>query len=271
MPRALTVSEAVLTEALAAIEGGALSIAGAAQRYGIPEGTLKARRSRARAEAATKPAPQAEVSTPPPPVATPKPRPPQVATQAPAPPPPEPRRPAPDVESPRCDDLLSDRQWLAIYALVEGCTVTEAARRVGVDRDTIGSWRGKDKVFAARLAEVRADLHNATIEKLKHVAQTGVEAGLVAIHELVKIITAQKEGGGYAESAYDRAQAARALGPLLNTFLAHGGYPKTEKVEHVGEVALVPRLSDLFHAEGPSALAELAARVRERRSTPAEA
>ena len=52
-------------------------------------------------------------------------------------------------------------QELAIAALIAGSTVTEAAARAGVNRETVSRWRTDDVVFIAALNAGRAELRDA--------------------------------------------------------------------------------------------------------------
>jgi hypothetical protein len=53
---------------------------------------------------------------------------------------------------------LSDPQVTVLSALLEGATVTAAATRAGVSRQTASTWRNRDPVFMAVLNSGRLDV-----------------------------------------------------------------------------------------------------------------
>lgn len=82
---------------------------------------------------------------------------------------------------------LPDRQVLAIEAIVAGETVSEAAKRAGVSRQTVHLWQTKSE-FVATLNQRRAERDTAATERLRMLlgsalenVQRSVEAGDVDV------------------------------------------------------------------------------------------
>lgn len=74
------------------------------------------------------------------------------------------------------DRTLSPTQDLALAALVEGATVTDAAAAAGVTRQTVHRWVAEDHVFAAELNRARAELRDAYRRRLYAVADEAIGA-----------------------------------------------------------------------------------------------
>ena len=74
---------------------------------------------------------------------------------------------------------LSPNQLAAIAALVNGASVTDAAKRAGVDRTTLHRWRSGDSRFVAELNRakqealdaVRGEMRNALADAAKVVRE----------------------------------------------------------------------------------------------------
>ena len=65
------------------------------------------------------------------------------------------------------DSELSPKQLAVISSLIAGCTVTEAAEAVGVDRSTIHRWLSSDAAFIADYNRQRLDLVNSQQARLR--------------------------------------------------------------------------------------------------------
>ena len=64
-------------------------------------------------------------------------------------------------------DGLNAKQIQAIDLLVAGYTVTDAAKEVGVERETISRWRTGDPFFMTILSERQEMLWQASSDKLR--------------------------------------------------------------------------------------------------------
>jgi transposase-like protein len=66
---------------------------------------------------------------------------------------------------PRYD--LSPQQETAVDLLAAGATVTEAAEKLGVARQTVSEWRNHNRSFQAALNERRGELWSSTTDRLR--------------------------------------------------------------------------------------------------------
>jgi transposase-like protein len=69
---------------------------------------------------------------------------------------------------------VSDKQVIAIEAIVSGSTVTEAAERAGVSRQTVHHWQAQP-AFVAALNLRRAERDRAASESLLDLVSSAVE------------------------------------------------------------------------------------------------
>jgi len=160
-------------------------------------------------------------------------------------------------------DGLSPQQIVAVEAVVAGCRPSEAAALAGVAPETVSRWLHHDPLVAAAVSDLRAERHVATMSALTSLAQELVghhsaaarlvrtlidqasdrlhngppplPTGDMGAEDAVAAVIARKVWHLETRAAVD--QAVKAAG-LLNAspILATGGYPKTERVEHSGEV-----------------------------------
>ena len=66
-------------------------------------------------------------------------------------------------------DDLTGAQLTAIEAMIEGCSVTDAAARANVSRQTVSGWANKNLVFRLALASRRreqAEAHSRQLSRL---------------------------------------------------------------------------------------------------------
>jgi hypothetical protein len=88
---------------------------------------------------------------------------------------------------------LSAKQCNAIGLLLAGKTDSEAAKEVGVTRQTMNGWRNHNARFVAELNRRREEVWRAGIERLRSLVGEAIgvlESGLHADDERVRIQTA---------------------------------------------------------------------------------
>ena len=91
---------------------------------------------------------------------------------------------------------VSDRQSIAIDALVSGATQQEAAEKAGVQRSTVTAWCNKNIVFIAewnrrrkqRLAAAGERLHEVTVAALDAVAESINDGDTAAAQTFIRIV-----------------------------------------------------------------------------------
>lgn len=99
---------------------------------------------------------------------------------------------------------LTVKQQLCIEAIIEGCTLTEAARRAGVTGKTVWNWRQTAHFMAAidRKMQERSDA-------------SGTQ-GLTLVPECIKVLKTIMQDQN--EEAADRIRAASVIMASANTF-----------------------------------------------------
>ena len=91
---------------------------------------------------------------------------------------------------------VSDRQSIAIDALIRGTTHREAAENAGVQRTTVTAWCNKNIVFIAewnrrrrqRLAAAGERLHEVTVAALDAVAESINDGDTAAALTFIRIV-----------------------------------------------------------------------------------
>ena len=91
---------------------------------------------------------------------------------------------------------VSDRQSIAIGALVSGASQREAAEKAGVQRTTVTAWCNKNIVFIAewnrrrrqRLAAAGERLHEVTVAALDAVAESINDGDTAAALTFIRIV-----------------------------------------------------------------------------------
>ena len=91
---------------------------------------------------------------------------------------------------------VSDRQSIAIDALVSGATQQEAAEKAGVQRTTVTEWCNKNIIFIAewnrrrkqRLAAAGERLHEVTVAALDAVMESIRDGDIAAALALIRIV-----------------------------------------------------------------------------------
>ena len=91
---------------------------------------------------------------------------------------------------------VSDRQSIAIDALVSGASQREAAEKAGVQRTTVTAWCNKNIVFIAewnrrrkqRLAAAGERLHEVTVAALDAVAESINDGDTAAALTFIRIV-----------------------------------------------------------------------------------
>ena len=91
---------------------------------------------------------------------------------------------------------VSDRQSIAIDALVSGATHREAAEKAGVQRSTVTGWCNKNIIFIAewnrrrkqRLAAAGERLHEVTVAALDAVMESIRDGDIAAALALIRIV-----------------------------------------------------------------------------------
>jgi hypothetical protein len=81
--------------------------------------------------------------------------------------------------------MISPAQFLAVEALVRGASVTEAAGKAGVARETVSRWMHRDPAFMAELQNTRALIAVHTrcaLEALGHQAVEALREALQGLH-----------------------------------------------------------------------------------------
>lgn len=73
-------------------------------------------------------------------------------------------------------ELISPTQSLAVWALVNGMSVTKAAEKAGVARETVSRWLHRDPVFIAELQNKRAETAVQTRCALESLGQQAIAA-----------------------------------------------------------------------------------------------
>lgn len=289
-----------LAAALSDVFEGRLSLADAARTWGIPAGTMrsshfreKKRREKAQQKAAAKAAPAPAPAPPPAKKARePKEKRPttrgmelgrvdglpvrrarrgqQFAEQAPATPPLG-SAPATSVwdlgqslfADGRDGGVLTHPQWKAVFALVEGRSLADAAKVADVTADTVSRWRRDVPEFMQMVESVQAELHAATLDGLRRGAQEFSLGGRIALRKLMT--TLHRPDLMPAE----QAAVARTIFQGLSMYLGHGGYPKVEQVEHTAEVTGASPI--LLGELGAEATADLAQRLYQEMTRPPDA
>lgn len=66
---------------------------------------------------------------------------------------------------------LSHPQWVALAALVRGCSITDAAAEAKVERQTVSRWANHDAQFQAQLNRQRVEVWNETQDQLRSVTR----------------------------------------------------------------------------------------------------
>ncbi|HYD07181.1 MAG TPA: helix-turn-helix domain-containing protein [Reyranella sp.] len=77
---------------------------------------------------------------------------------------------------------LTDRQVIALSAILAGHPMSEAARRTNVTRQTVSRWVNHDAAFRRALRERRAVLRHALLNRLLNAADDAAKA----LHDIVK-------------------------------------------------------------------------------------
>ena len=70
---------------------------------------------------------------------------------------------------------LTGNQQAALLELLAGHTITEAAQRTGIARQTISGWVNQDDIFAAELANRRLAIRNSLTRRLEGHALRAVD------------------------------------------------------------------------------------------------
>lgn len=78
---------------------------------------------------------------------------------------------------------LSATQEIAIAALLEGHTVTDAAAAAGVTRQTVHRWTTEDSEFAAEMNRQRLEIRTAYRRRVERLAEHAIGAVETAIGE----------------------------------------------------------------------------------------
>jgi hypothetical protein len=71
---------------------------------------------------------------------------------------------------------ISARQERALDFLAAGATITQAAKEIGVSRQTLSAWVNRDPFFRAALNERRADLWRSGQDRLRSMVHTALGA-----------------------------------------------------------------------------------------------
>jgi len=130
------------------------------------------------------------------------------------------------VEQIRSD--LTDTQAAAFWRILDGQSDARIGRDLGIDRGTVAAWK-RDPVFAAHLSEVRADRDTAAQES----AVAGKVEAIEADREVLRGLLVNFRVAGDPEL---RAKLAGPIRSIAADVMDRGGMPKTERVEHSGEV-----------------------------------
>lgn len=116
----------------------------------------------------------------------------------------------------------------------------ELAEIMGKDVRTLTRW-AQDPAWAEYEAALKADMHDTVMKAHQAVALHGGLARLRAIRRL-------EEEMASTDSARDVAAIAGALDRLTTSAEDRGGYPKSERREHSGEIG-VKRIEDMTDEE----------------------
>lgn len=159
--------------------------------------------------------------------------------------------------------VLTPQQWKAVFALVEGRSLADAAKVADVTADTVSRWRRDVPEFMQMVESVQAELHAATLDGLRRGAQEFSLGGRIALRKLMT--TLHRPDLMPAE----QAAVARTIFQGLSMYLGHGGYPKVEQVEHTAEVTGASPI--LLSELGAEATADLAQRLYQEMNRPPDA
>lgn len=221
MPRKPKWTEAQMGAAVFAAQNG-MSVRKAAKKHKVPAGTLGSRIARARAATGSKQV-FANVSV--------------FANSG------DDTDVDPD-EIRQPDRRLTPKQWAFLWLIIPGLlTITEAARRVGIHRDTAHTWL-KNPVFVAVRNEMEQEIHGSTASALKEIVRCGVLAQVEVIEVLREIATDDipvVKIRGRDDLVLDpsaQIQASRTIASTLRGLLPHAGHPKTERHEHSGGISV---------------------------------
>jgi AcrR family transcriptional regulator len=94
--------------------------------------------------------------------------------------------------TPRNATGLSPQQITALVELVTGSTVTEAAKRAGVDRTTVHRWLASDALFVATLNQAKQEALDAVRARMRLAADVAVSTvwGLITgddVHPAIRL------------------------------------------------------------------------------------
>jgi len=92
------------------------------------------------------------------------------------------RTPKGEKRAPGDATSLSPKQRAALNVLVGGASYAEAARQVGVRRETVSGWANHHAAFRAELARQQGNLRRSVRQTLEVAAADSVEA----LHEIVR-------------------------------------------------------------------------------------
>ena len=71
---------------------------------------------------------------------------------------------------------LTEKQIQALDLLVTGKTKTEAAKEIGVTRETVSRWANGDPIFIAALNSMRQELHEVQADRMRQLAAEAYSA-----------------------------------------------------------------------------------------------
>ena len=115
------------------------------------------------------------------------------------------KKPTPDDDI-RSRFALTDRQTAALAALADGESVTAAAKRAGVSRQTVSEWKNRNPAFIAAF-------NGCTRDQMSQVHGRLVQLGPRAVEVLAGELDAG--GDGATKAARDVLHLIQKLGPAL--------------------------------------------------------
>lgn len=86
------------------------------------------------------------------------------------------------------DDVLDERKERAIFLLLEGKTMNEAASELGVNRSTVYRWKKNDALFKKELNRLKRSAWEAGESKLISARTAAIDAAIELLeHEDARI------------------------------------------------------------------------------------